>query len=136
MQCRDDLKLFRTPGEFGVFAGKFDSSLVGFGAAVAEKGFIQGRVFRQEPGQPGLLLDIIEVGAVDELTGLPANSFNHGRMAVTEGINRNAAHEVQVFPAIGVPKPGSLTLYRSQWDPSHIAHQILVTQFHDFLCIH
>ncbi len=73
---------------------------------------------------------------MDQRARLAANGVSHGRVAVAEGIHRNSAYKIQVFLAVGVPEPGALPLYRSQRNPTNIAHQVLINQFHNFLCIH
>ena len=52
--------------------------------------------------------DAVEIGGVDQLTGLLGDGAGHLRMGMAKAADGNAAERVQVLPALGVPEPDAL----------------------------
>ena len=84
---------------------QLDGRLVGLGAAVAEEHPVGEGMVAEQLGQPGLGLDVIEVGDVDQGPHLLRHRLGHGRVAVAETVDGNAGDEVQILLAVRVPHP-------------------------------
>ena len=91
-----------------VFAGQFEESFVGFGAAVAEKDFARVAYEGGEArGEFGLRAGEVEVGSVDEGGGLGGEGFLQRGVGVAEGVDRDAGGEVEVGAPVFVPHAGA-----------------------------
>ena len=86
----------------GIGARQFKRSFPRLGSAVAEESAVQSGSLRQAQRQFGLALMEIEIGDVHQLAALPGDGiFNH-RASIAQGIDANAAHQVQVLIALVV----------------------------------
>ena len=85
------------------FARQFDQRFVGFRAAVAEKDFARPGQPDDPLRQPALPFVVVEIGTVDEDIGLPGQRFPDGGMRMAQAVDRDAAAQVEIFPALVVP---------------------------------
>src|ERR1700730_15535938 len=102
----------------GCVAGELDCGFDGFGPRVAEVDFVRTAA-RSDGGE--LLGEvhhtlIVEVGPghVDELRRLPLDGFNHARMAMASGNDRDSGREIQEAVAVDVFDNGAFTLVGNQ----------------------
>ncbi len=103
------------PGPAGA-AGELQGRLVGLGAGVAEEDPpVCPLEESQEPlGEPHLRLGGEEVGDVPERRQLGRDGLDDRRVRVAERVDRDAAEQVDVLLAVGVPHPGTHTTRERQ----------------------
>ena len=89
----------------GLDAGQLDRRLVGLGPAVGEKDLVGEGMGDQQFGQLGL-----RPGNMHQFSGLAADRLGDGRMAVTEGADRNPREKIKVLPTVRVSQETALTL--------------------------
>jgi hypothetical protein len=89
----------------GVLTGELDGSLTGLGAAVTEKAAIGERELRQHVGQFDLGLNVVEVGDVQQGTGLLADGFHDSRVTVAQVIDAQPRQKVVIHLTVGIPDP-------------------------------
>ena len=105
----NDLIALRTEIVAAVLTGQLDGRFIGLGAAVAEKGLISKRVFTEQLCQFDLLRDLIIVGTVNQLAGLFLKGCHNLGMTMPQIINRHATEKIQIFLAVHIPKPATLS---------------------------
>ncbi len=90
-----------------VAARELDGRFVGFGSTVTKKSPIRERMAAELPSQLRLRLDVIEIGNMQQLLGLPLDRFDDRRVAVAKTIDRDAGKKIEIFLAIGIPNLSS-----------------------------
>lgn len=84
-------------------AAKFDQRFIGFGAAIAEENFTGTGELDNPLCEPALPFVVVKIGAVDEDIGLPRQCFPDRGVSVAQAVDRDAATEVEIFPALIIP---------------------------------
>ena len=106
--------------------GQLERRLVGLGAGVGEEHLARPpRVEQREQllGQPDLRLGGEEVRDVAERLELRRHRRDQGRVPVAERVDRDAAEEVDVLLAVGVPDVGALAADQRQLGRPEGVHQ-------------
>ena len=81
-----------------VLPGHFDHGLIGLGPGVAEKDLVHSAAGAQLLGQQGPGLGIKQIGDMPQLPNLLCNGGHPLGVAISQGINPDAAGKVDVFP--------------------------------------
>ena len=111
------------PGPAGA-AGQLQGSLVGLGAGVGEEHPPVGVDKAQQPlRQLHLLRAGEEVRDVPEGAQLRGHRLDQGRVGVAEGVDGDAAEEVDVLPTVLVPDVGTLAAHQRQPRRAEGVHQ-------------
>ncbi len=104
--------------------GQLEGGLVRLGAGVGEEHPTgapgQGQ---QLLGQRHRRLGDVEVAHVAEHADLPGHRGHHGRMGVTQGIDRETRQHVQVGVSVLVPHHGAIPAYQRQRRRAVVVHQ-------------
>ncbi len=132
----DDVAAIARSVLLGPLTGELDRRLVGLGARVREEHAVGEGMLAEELGELGLLRDVKEVGHVDEGRRLLAQGAHHLRMAVAERRHRDPAGEVEVFLAVRVPDPRTLSSHQGDRVPLGESHEVLVRQLEHPLRVH
>ena len=80
------------------FRASFDHGLIGLGPGVAEKDLVHSAAGAQLLGQQGPGLGIKQIGDMPQLPNLLCNGGHPLGVAISQGINPDAAGKVDVFP--------------------------------------
>lgn len=92
-----------------------EGALVGLGAGIAEVDpAVPAEALEQPLGERDGRLGDEQVGDVAEGGDLAADGLDDGRVGVAERVDRDAADEVEVLGAVGVPQPGALAAHEGQ----------------------
>ncbi len=109
---------------------QFQSRLVALGPGIAK---VDMRAFRRagELHEFGRQLDLRFRGKIvadmRDLAGLIGHGGDPCRMRVAKGVNRDAAKEVEVFVAVGIPQAGTLAvIHDAQWGAEHVHVDIAI----------
>src|SRR4029077_1323237 len=98
-----------------VAADQLERRLVGLGGRVGEEPPAVGGQQREEAFGEGYLALVEEqVGGVGDGAYLAGHRLRERRVSVAERADRDAADEVGVLPAIGVPDPAALAAHQRQ----------------------
>ena len=95
--------------EAGVGAGQLHGALPCFRAGVGEKGAVKAGLFGEAQGELRLALVEVEVRGVDERAALAGDGFNNDRVIVAEGVDADAAEQVEVLRTVLVNDVNTLT---------------------------
>ena len=128
-------------GSRGAFLGpvpprELHTGLVRFGPAVAEEPPLRERVFREQPSQLDLRLDVVEVGHVHQRLRLLAHGLGNGRVAVSQVRHGNSCEEIQIFPAVRIPQARPFAACQRQLTRAIGVDDVLIVQGPDFLRVH
>jgi len=86
----------------GPFAGELDRRLHRFRARVAKVHLVRKGGFHQHLGQLSLRNGVIQVRDVSEIAQLLDNGLRHSRVAIAQGIDRDARAEIEIGLALGI----------------------------------
>jgi len=78
---------------------------------------------------------VVEVGAVDEFSGLLADDFGQARVGVAEGGDADAGDKVEVFFALVVVKVDAFALPHDQRVASVALEDVVGFEFDEFVSI-
>ncbi len=95
-----------------------DDAVIALGPGVGEEDAAGDAddVFHDEPRKFLLLGNAVEVGAVHELVGLPAEGIHHDGVAVAEAAGGNARAEIHITSSLGIIKIRTFALrHRHRW---------------------
>ena len=101
----------------GVSARKLQRTFPRFSARVGEKDSIQSGAFGETQSQLRLSLVIVEIRGVDERTALAGNRLNDCRMVVAEGVDANAAEQIEVLRTVLVLDVDPFTVHEQNRAP-------------------
>ena len=107
-----------------VQTSQFDGGFIGLGAAVTEKGLISEGVFYQKPSQPGLRLNMIEVGNVQQTGRLLSDGLYYGWVSVSQVIDPDSGEKITIFLSVRVPHPGAFPSDKNHGRPPISVGQI------------
>jgi hypothetical protein len=106
-------------------ACELDGGLVGLGAGVGEEDALHTGQRAQLVPEPFLRRNPVEVGHVDEPTGLIAQGVTHGGVRVPEPANRDAGQSIEVPVAVGVPEPRAFPALEARREATVGFHQVI-----------
>ncbi|MNM70280.1 hypothetical protein D3C81_819060 [compost metagenome] len=110
----DDFVLFRAEAVMGDATGQLESGLVGLGAGVAEERTVGKGGVHQLVGQAQGRLVGEHVGYVPEGVGLLGQGLDQCRVAVAQGVDRDATGKVDQLATRLVPDAGTLASHRNE----------------------
>ena len=122
----DDLVLLRTETVMGDAAGQLEGGLVGLGAGVAEEHALGEGGIDQLVGQAQGRLVGEHVGDVPQGVGLLGQRLDQCRMAVTEGVDGDAAGEVDQLATALIPDSRTQATHRNKGGWGIVGDQILI----------
>ena len=117
-------------------ARELQGRLPGLGAAVTEKGAVGERILHQHLRQLHRRNGVVEIGDVHQFGGLFLNGLEHVVVAITQGIDRQAADEVEVAVAIGVEEVDPVAPFEYELGPTVGLQDILLFAFDNVFGFH
>src|SRR5690606_20554729 len=94
---------------------------------VAKENALHTGDFTQFPGQIGLKRNLINIGAMDQETGLLADGLSNSRVGVAQTANSDTAEGIEVFVALSVEKPCAFPPLKRDRNAAIGVHQRLVS---------
>src|SRR5262249_5331139 len=132
----DDVTPVARPVLLCPLASERDGGLVGLPPAARQGAPGCERVLAQELGELRLLGNVEDVRYVEQGRGLLAERADHLGMAVTERGDGDAAREVEILLAVGVPNPRTLASHQGDGLPLRERHEMLVAELDHPLRVH
>ena len=114
-----------------VFARGFDGAFVGFGAAVAEKDAGKTAFFAETLRQLGSGDAVEKVGSVRQFARLRGDGGNPCRIGKAEAIDADAAGEVGVGAAVGIPDGAAFAAHQHRREAGVGGSAVLLVELAD-----
>mmetsp|Transcript_44748 Transcript_44748/g.114412 ORF Transcript_44748/g.114412 Transcript_44748/m.114412 type:complete len:209 (+) Transcript_44748:1264-1890(+) len=113
-------------------AGKFHGALIGLSTGVAVEDTVREATLHQALGQRSLRLGVEQVAGMHQLGGLLLDSLHPVRVAMSDGIHRNAGSEVQELAAVGGEQLHALAVGEHQVvrAPVRLQHVLVLVGHH------
>ena len=116
-----------------VFARKLDRALVGLRTGVAEKHLFHTGDIAQRLGEQDIVRRIVKVGDVCELLCLRLYCAYPFAVRIAEGIDADAAAEVDILPPVRVKELRALAAHKQDGAPAVRWHDVVFVDIpHDF----
>ena len=117
----------------GVGAEDLDGAFHGLGAGVGEEDAVEAGDLAQALGQFAGVLVIVEIRGVEEQGGLLLNHLGDARVGVAEGVDADAAEQVEILAVIETVEVAALAASQRQRVTGVGGHHILTLQLHPLL---
>ena len=118
-------------------AGQLDGSFVGFSPAVGKEDPVSAGIFYQNLGQPGLVLYVVQAGAVDQLFRLLPDGLYQPGVGMPKSAYGDARKEIIVFSALRIPQVDALSVFKTHRRPvAECIHKVLFIHINNLLKLH
>ena len=110
----------------GVLTGQLDLAFVSLSAGVGKEHLVKAAVLANHLTDLDGGLVVVVVGAVHHILGA-VQSLHDGGVMVTQAVDGDAAHEIQILIAVQIPDPAALALVHHDGHSGVVAVQILIS---------